>query len=80
MFVAFTFGLALPMLFPICLFGVFNIYCSERFLMAYFYRQPPLLDNKINIRALEILNWAPVFMMLSAYWQLGNRQMFFGEF
>jgi hypothetical protein len=29
-FVSFTFGLALPILFPIALFGVFNMYIMEK--------------------------------------------------
>lgn len=40
-FVAFTYGLAIPMLFPITMFGIFNMYVCERLMMAYYYRQPP---------------------------------------
>ena len=46
--VAFTHGVALPMLFPIALFGLINNYFTERILLAYYYKQPPMLDNRIN--------------------------------
>lgn len=77
--VAMTHGLALPMLFPICLFGIFNIYFVEKMLFAWFYKQPPLFDNKLNERALDILKLSPIVFLASAYWLLGNRQMFFNE-
>ena len=37
-FVCFTHGLALPLLFPITLFGMLNLYIVERLQFAYFYR------------------------------------------
>lgn len=78
-FVSFTHGLAIPLLFPIALLGIINMYVVERLQFAYFYKQPPLMDNSLNDRALKILHYAPVAMMLFGYWQFGNRQMFFNE-
>ena len=52
---AFTHGIALPILWPICLFGIFNNYFCERCLLAYYYRQPPMYDNRLNDRALSTL-------------------------
>lgn len=78
-YVAFTHGLALPMLFPIAMFGLFNIYVIERLQFAYFYREPPTFDNKFNDRALKILFYAPIMMLLNGYWLLSNRQMFHNE-
>jgi len=37
------------------------------------------MDNNLNDRALKILHYAPVMMMIFGYWYLGNRQMFFNE-
>ena len=80
-FVTLTHGVALPILFPISLFGICNNYFTERILLAYYYKQPPLLDNKLNTRALLFLRYAGPMMMLSmAYWYLGNRQMFYNEY
>ena len=47
-FVCFTYGLALPLLFPMALLGVFNLYVTERLLFAYYHRKPPVIDNKLN--------------------------------
>ena len=78
-FVAFTYGIALPMLFPICLIGLINMYITERYLIVYYYKAPPMIDNQLNDRALQILMSAPVFMVCMGYWMLGNRQMFYNE-
>ena len=78
-FATFMHGMALPILFPIALFGMINIFVSERFLLAYYYRQPPLYDNKLNNAAWQYIKYAPLGMLLMGYWYLGNRQMFFNE-
>ena len=78
--VAFTHGTAIPILWPITLFGIFNNYFCERILFAYYYKQPPLFDNKLNDQALNILEKCPIIMMLLGYWYLGNRQIFFNKY
>ena len=78
-FTVFTHGLALPILFPIAALTMLNFYVSERYFFAYFYRKPPLFDNKINERALIMLQYAPVFFLAFGYWKLGNRQAFYNE-
>jgi len=77
---AFTHGVALPILWPITLFGIINNYAFERIALAYYYKQPPLFDNRLNAKALNILQSCPVIMMCLGYWYLGNRQMFFNKF
>ena len=67
-FSTFTHGLALPILFPIAAFAMLNFYVCEKYFMAYFYRKPPLFDNKMNERALMMLAYAPVFMLAFGYW------------
>lgn len=78
-FVALTHGPALPLLFPLALLGIFNNYFVERLCLAYYYKQPPMLDNSLNQQALNTLQQAPLLMLFFAYWYLGNRQMFFNE-
>lgn len=77
--VAMTHGLAIPVLFPICLLGIFNMYMVEKLLFARFYKQPPLFDNKLNERALDIVKMSPLVFLSTSYWLLGNRQMYFNE-
>lgn len=78
-FVTCTYGLAIPMLFPITLVGILNIYVVERAQFAYFYRKPPMFDNHLNNRALTFLKKGPLLLLCFSYWLLGNRQMFFNE-
>ena len=69
----------MPILFPITLFTLVNMYVAERFLFAYYYRKPPVFGGSMNDGALKILTYAPWFMIAFGYWQLGNRQIFFNE-
>jgi len=45
----FMHGIALPILFPITLFGIANKYFTETILFAYYFKAPPLYDNQLNI-------------------------------
>ena len=76
-FTTFTYGIALPLLFPICAFGMFNLYVSERLQFAYLYRKPPSYGGGLNLGALQLLAKSPFFLLTFGYWILGNRQLFF---
>jgi hypothetical protein len=78
--VCLTHGIAMPLLFPIGLLGIANNYFTERILLAYYYRQPPMIDNRMNERALNLLEKSPILMLCAGYWYLGNRQIFFNEY
>ena len=43
-FVSFMYGMNLPLLFPIALFGIFNMLVVEKLCLAYYYKQPPMYD------------------------------------
>lgn len=75
-YVCFMYGLFIPVMWPICAIGIFNMYVVERWALAYYYRQPPLFDEKLNKRAIDLLQGAPFFMFFMAYWALGNPQIF----
>ena len=47
-YVAFMYALFMPIIVPIALLGIFNMYCVERLALAYYYRQPPMFDEKLN--------------------------------
>ena len=78
-YISFMYGLFLPVLFAITLCGIFNLYLVERLCLAYYYRQPPMFDHKLNTRALSLLKLAPLFMFSFGYWALSNRQIFYNE-
>jgi hypothetical protein len=78
-FTTFTYGLALPLLFPICAFGMTNLYITEKIQFAYLYRKPPMYGGELNLGALNLIAKAPFFLLFFGYWMLGNRQIFFNE-
>ena len=41
-FVTFTYGLAMPILFVITFFTLINVYITETILFAYYYQKPPV--------------------------------------
>jgi hypothetical protein len=78
-FVTFMYGLALPILFPIALLAFFVLYVTERLTITYYYKKPPMYDEKMNEAAIGILKWAPFTMVLFGFWSLGNMQLFSNE-
>ena len=47
-YVTMMYGVGLPILFPIGLIALINLYFVERFSMAYYYRMPPNFDDELN--------------------------------
>jgi len=76
-YIAFMYGLLIPVLFIIVLLGILNMYIVERIALFYYYRSPPFYSEKLNYRVIKLINKAPLFMFLLGYWALGNRQIFF---
>lgn len=72
----FTFGLALPLLFPIAAFTFFNIYIMERLTVMYFHPTPPMYDDQLIKLMLTDMKWAPVFMIFFGFWYLGQPSIF----
>lgn len=73
---AFIYGPAIPLLFPVCLFCLANHYIVERLSLAYFYRKPPKYDNLYGKISVRYLSFGPMLMLLFGYWWLGNSQIF----
>jgi hypothetical protein len=71
-FVCTMFGTALPILYPIALLAMIIQYIVERCCVCYFYKQPPTLDEKLTINAINILTVAPIIYMAFSYWFLSN--------
>jgi len=78
-YISFMYGLFIPILFPIAAFGIFNMYMVEKFALLYYYRKPPMYDDKLQNDALDVLKYAPVAMFVMGYWALGNTAIFFNE-
>ena len=71
-FITFMFGLALPLLYPIAAFTFLNLYIMERVLITYWHPRPPMYDDKLNKKTLQIIAWAPIFLCFFGYWFLGQ--------
>ena len=39
----------IPLLYPVALLGLTNIYITDRLSLAYIYKKPPLSDTKLQI-------------------------------
>ena len=78
-YVTFTYGFALPVLFPIATLSFLILYFTERVRLAFFYRNPPQFNLTLDNLAISNLKYAPLTMMVLGFWFMGNRQMFFNE-
>jgi hypothetical protein len=72
-FVTFMYGLAIPLLFPIAVLYLIVMYCIEKLCITYYFKRPPMFDEKLNNSALSTLKWAPIFMMAFGWWIMGNQ-------
>jgi len=70
------YGMGIPILFPVACVTYFVFWHLERLGIAYTYRIPPALDDKMTINALNMLTFAPVLFMCNGYWMLSNMQIF----
>lgn len=78
-YLAFMYGMFIPILFPIAAFGIANMYITEKISLIYIYREPPMYDETLNKKALEILKKAPIMMFVMGYWAMGNTAIFEGR-
>jgi hypothetical protein len=74
-FVTMMYGMGLPVLFPIAALSFFTLYCMEKLLLHYVYREPPMYDEKLNKNALAILTYAPLLFLAFGYWMLSSKQL-----
>ena len=71
--------MGLPILFPIAALSFLTLYCMEKLLLHYVYREPPMYDEKLNKNALSILTYAPLLFLAFGYWMLSNKQLLGNE-
>jgi hypothetical protein len=71
-FITMMFGPGLPLLFPIAAAALAVLFCLEKFMLYYIYKQPPAYDEKLNNSVLANLQLAPLFLLGFGYWMLTN--------
>ena len=74
-FVAFTFGYGIPILFPIAAVALFFLYVVEKSMLYYCYRLPPMYDERLSQSVLNQMSYAPLFLLSFGYWMASNKQM-----
>ena len=77
--ITFLFAPGLPILFPIGLFGMVVLYVTNRLCLAYFNRQPPVYDLKMNETTISMLKFSPVLYMIVGAWVYSNQQTFYNK-
>jgi hypothetical protein len=78
-YVPFTFGTIIPLLFPLGLFGLWVMYFTERLMVYYSYTRPPQLDSTITKNAIKQMYAAPVIILWSSAWVFSNQQVFMNK-
>ena len=76
---SFLFGFMLPLMFPLTLIALINFYITEKLALAYFYKSPPNLDNKISKKAIELFRTPAFLGLLVAFWAASNKQLFLND-
>ena len=75
-FVTMMFGSSLPVLFPIALASFVVLFVVEIWMLHYGYRQPPQYDETLNNFVLEVMRYAPLFLLSFSYWFFSSKQLF----
>jgi hypothetical protein len=78
-FVVMMYGPGIPLLYFIALLAFLVLYVLDRILLAYYYEQPPTLDDKLTKSTLTFLKWPLLLYFFFGYWMLSNKQMFHNE-
>jgi hypothetical protein len=78
-FVTFLYGMLMPALFVVAFIAFVNIQICDNLSLTYFYQKPPMYDSKLNTRAINLLQNAPIMMFFFGYWALSNAQFFLNE-
>lgn len=79
-FITMMFGAGLPILFPIAAASLTTLFCLEKFMLYYVYKQPPAYDEKLNNSVIANIAYAPLFLLGFGYWMLSNKQIISNDF
>lgn len=75
-FVAFTWGTVVPLMFLLSTVGLTIMFIVERMMVHYSYNHPPMLDNAMMEQALKMLFVAPFGLCLVGAWAFSNREVY----
>lgn len=72
MCVCMMYALCIPELLWVAALTFMIYYLTDKFLITYYYKRPPMYDDKLNTTALEMMKFAPIIMCFFGYWCMGN--------
>ena len=78
-YISLVYGFALPILFPITLAAMLNVYITDKIALAYFYKAPPNYDKKMTTRAIQVLKY-PTYLGLGMAAYAARYQEIFGNY
>lgn len=79
-FIAMTFGVGMPALYPIACVQLCAVYALEKGMLYYSYKKPSSYDEVLNNAVLRVLLVAPIFQLSFGYWFLSNKQLTSNEY
>ena len=74
--VALLFGAGLPVLYTIALISCILQYTVDRFLVCYFYREPPAFNESMTLVAIKSLRLFAVVSCLGTWFILRSDEIF----
>jgi len=72
-FVTFTFGFGIPILYPIAAIAMLILYLVEKTMLYYSYRLPPMYDERLSQSVLGLMSYAPLLLLSFGYWMASNK-------
>ncbi len=70
------YGAAIPILYLVALLGCMIQYYLDRFLICYFFREPPSYDERITKFAHRMMKFIAHFSLLGAWFELRSSKIF----
>lgn len=78
-FMAFTWGGVVPVMFILSCWGISIMFIVERLMVYYAYSHPPMLNNDMMNQALNMLYCAPFGLCFMTSWAFSNQAVFYSK-
>ena len=74
-YITMVFGVGMPLLFPIAAVSLLVMYISEKFMLYYVNKRPPVYDSSLHDLLLENIEKPQLFLLVFGYWMLSNPKL-----
>ena len=75
MFVTMIYGTSMPILFLVAFFSFIIQYFLDISMLFYSFSAPPTYDDHLNQKMIQILKFAPIFLLSFGFWQITNQAL-----